>query len=306
MLINVVCHNPVSRMEDGEHEDTEDQSCVKSILSQRQCSLRSTINELIQFTSEVECRGSSIYTLVLFRCFENHGVVPLDFFKQGFVYSCFAAASTRSASTYKPDPLCDRYKQEAMRSIPPVGTERMYMSQTINSLARRYITSIKNSFILHLRTRQVRAVRFYVHRKHPGLSKSASSFLTNHIIWKIRGQPIRSNPDSTKYKDGTTGLNVLTDDHDSFIASHLTRYERLADMSCDGYVGYFSDRNIKKHTLDTWCFFMMRSKHHTQDSLQVVPQYGMKLRVITIGKNILTMFCTRVFRYGYTLSILPK
>jgi hypothetical protein len=72
--------------------------------------------------------------------------------------------------------------------------------------------------------------------------------VTNQIIWKIRGQPIRSRPDSTKYKDGTTGLNVLTDDHDSFVASHLTHYERLADMACDGYVGYFSDRNIKKHT----------------------------------------------------------
>ena len=150
-------------MEDGEQEKTEDQSCVKSILSETQCSLRSTINELIRFTSEVECRGSSIYTLALFRCLENHAVIPPAFFEQSFIYSCFAAASRRNALPYKPDPMCERYKQEAMVSIPPVGTEHiMYMGQTINALARRYLTAIKNSFIMYMRTRQLRAVTLYL------------------------------------------------------------------------------------------------------------------------------------------------
>ena len=52
-----------------------------------------------------------------------------------------------------------------MRSIP------MYVLGS-DILTRRYVTAIKNSFI-----QQLRAVRFYVHRKHPGLLSKSHTLL---------------------------------------------------------------------------------------------------------------------------------
>jgi hypothetical protein len=134
-------------MEEGEHDEANDESCVKSILGHKQCSIRSSINTLVQLTSEVECRGSSIYTLALFRCLETHTFIPAAFFKQGFVYSCFVAAGSKEPPPYKPDPICERFKQEAMLHVPTAGFDLKYMGQTINALARRYLTTIKNSFV---------------------------------------------------------------------------------------------------------------------------------------------------------------
>ena len=194
-------------MEAGEDAKTEENTCVQSILSQRQCSLRSTIHSLVQITSEVECRGSSIYTFALFRCLETRTVVPEAFLKQGFIYSCFAAALNADRPPYAPDPICERFKQEAMLHIPPGGFDSMYMVQTINTIARRYLTNIRNSFVQYLYVRQLRAVRPYQpgtvqiyqsqHRRlwqitssgryvvnHPVPNPMMLSTKTVHMVWK--------------------------------------------------------------------------------------------------------------------------
>ena len=232
-------------MEETE-ETTDDQSCVKTILGKNRCPLWSTINDLVQATSEVECRASSLYTLALFRCFEDTGTISQAFFTQGFVKSCFVAVSTTNPAPFAPDPICEQYRREAMLHVPPVSFDFRLMGQTINSLARRYLTAIKNSFVQHLRKRQLRAVRFHVHDHHPNLTKSASGFVTNYIIWKIQGEPPESGPDAGRYKDGVKGLGIITDNselHDAFIQAHRV-HGPATDMTVDKYNGYFSDRNI--------------------------------------------------------------
>ena len=108
------------------------------------------------------------------------------------------------------------------------------------------------------------------------------------------------------------GLDVLTDDHNSFIASHLRQYDRLTDMTCDGYFGHFSDRNIKKHTqafFGYMVFLYDQIKASYTDArktpFQVLPQYSMKLRAITIGKEQLVGIVQRFVREGTLGTDIP-
>ena len=275
-------------MEEGER-------CVKTTL---QSTLVSTINSLVQATSELECKGSSVYTLSLFRCFEDHKAIPRSFFEQSFVYSCLTAVvkSKSGPAIYKPDPLCERYRRESMQHIPPVDFNFNYLGQIINSLAKRYLTAIKNSFVMHLRDRQLRAIRLHVKRHHPNVTKSTSSFLINYMVCKIRREPPMSEPEAVRYKDGVAGIELMKSSgvHVQFIEDHMVRYQP-GTMTLDDYYGYFSDDNLEKHTnlFFGYMVFLYEQILATytdprKKPFLILPQYGMKTRAITIGKEQLT------------------
>ena len=85
-------------------------------------------------------------------------------------------------------------------------------------------------------------------------------------------------------------------------------------MKCDGYFGYFTDRNIKKHTQ---AFF--GNMVHLYDQIkasytdiektpfQIIPQFGIKLRTLPIVKErlvgIVQWVTTELLKLLFTVPI---
>lgn len=192
-----------------------------------------------------------------------------------------------------------------MQHIPPVDFDFSYLGQIINALAKRYLTAIKNSFVMHLRDRQLRSIRFHVKKYHPNVTKSTSSFLTNYIVWKIRGEPPKSRPEATRYNDGASGMELVESEvHVLFIEDHIARY-LPGTMKLDDYYGYFSDENLEKHThlFFGYMVFLYDQILATytdprKKPFLILPQYGMKIRAITIGKEQLTGIVQRLAHKG--------
>jgi hypothetical protein len=71
-----------------------------------------TIEKLVQATSELEARGSAVYTLALFRCLETEVTVPHNMFEQGFITACMRAVASDKPVVYAPSAVCLRYLQD--------------------------------------------------------------------------------------------------------------------------------------------------------------------------------------------------
>ena len=68
-----------------------EQRCIKSCFHGPEI-IRTCVNELVIATSELEARGSLIYTLALLRCSEQEGLVPVEMFSQIFTTRCLGVA----------------------------------------------------------------------------------------------------------------------------------------------------------------------------------------------------------------------
>ena len=166
------------------------QPCVKSILHGPKV-IRSYINELVISTSELEARGSLVYSLALLRCNEQEALVPVEMFSQGFITRCFGSVSGQEArSVYGPSAICTRYLQDARRHVPPVADyEFSCFSQLINQLGRRMHTVMMTSLQTHMHSRRSRGIRTSLVAVCPNLTKSVYSFVTRHVLWRLSGAP---------------------------------------------------------------------------------------------------------------------
>jgi hypothetical protein len=186
-------------------------SCVKSALHGPKV-IRTYINELVTATSELEARGSLIYTLAVLRCNEQEVVIPVEMFSQGFMTRCLGVArgneagacARASAIVYRPSETCKRHLADARRHVPPVSDYNFsHFTQLINKLGRRMHTMVMTGLCTHMNSRRTRAVRTSIMSTFPTLSKSVCSFVTKHVVWSISGAPDTScrRPDPSRYKD---------------------------------------------------------------------------------------------------------
>ena len=192
-----------------QYPEVQNHTCIKSILH-GPAFVRSYINDLVVATSELEARGSLIYTLALLRCSEDHDIVPNEMFQQGFMTRCIGVARSSTAKVeYAPNELCQRYLFEACEHVPAVtGYDFKHFNQLINQLGRRMKTVVMTNLSAHMQKRQARAVQTFVVQNFPPMSKSKCSFVTKHVLWRISDAPESSyrKPNPTLYKDPGSDL----------------------------------------------------------------------------------------------------
>jgi hypothetical protein len=181
-----------------------EQTCIKSILHGPEY-IRTYLQNLVTATSELEARGSLIYTLALLRCNEQEDRVPIEMFSQGFMTRCLGVArSSAAVIVYSPSEVCTKYLKEARGCVPPVlDYDFSHFNQLINQLGRRMHTIIMTSLCTHMNSRRARTIRTSLMSSFPNLSKSVCSFVMKHILWSLSGAPDTScrRPDPSRYKD---------------------------------------------------------------------------------------------------------
>ena len=124
--------------------------CVKSIL--RGCpAILCTIRNLVIAVSELESRGSLVYTLALLRCNENEETVPAEMFTQGFMTRCLGSVTCETASSlFRPSEICNRYLQQAREKVEPMDTFNFSgLTQIINQRGRLMHKMLLTSMTMH-------------------------------------------------------------------------------------------------------------------------------------------------------------
>ena len=261
--------------------------------------LKGYIEKLVQATSELEARGSAVYTLALLRATETFGEnLPKQFFEQGFVTACLKSVRSDTPPKYSVNQQCLQYLVHARREVPPALTEVDLggYCELVNSLGRRYITMIKNNIVMHTRSRQRKAIHLFVSRQYPASTKSMVNYLTNRIVWEIAKAVPNTEPDPLKYSDQkvpTTGVERIgSTEVRNFIVRHqsfLTRAGQL-EVATDDSGGIFSDVNLTTCPENFFSYLVFLfdtikdlSSDRTQAPFQLVPQLKMRTRSITIG-----------------------
>ena len=285
----------------GPQITTTEQRCIKSCLHGPKV-IRTYINALVIATSELEARASLVYTLALLRCSEQEGVVPVEMFSQIFMTRCLGVVRSSKARTgFRPSEICQRYLTDALQHVPPVSDyDFAHFGQLYNQLGRRMHTMIMTSLCRHFNSRRSRAIRLSVMAAFPLISKSVCSFVTKQILWMLSGDPDTScrRPDASRYKDPQVqivGIPLLGDPKIiDLINVHIDRFDHQAlftDQRTSSVIdpddGYFSDDNIKSspHIFFQYLTFLFQCMEHilTKAPFQLVPQFTMKRRSITLG-----------------------
>ena len=100
--------------------------------------LKDFIEELVQATSEVETRGSAIFTLAVLLAVEDPDIecVPTTMLTQGFVTACFRAAARTDQRAFFTHTDAERYLILAAQEMPPIQSSLLATGfcQTINQL----------------------------------------------------------------------------------------------------------------------------------------------------------------------------
>jgi hypothetical protein len=158
-----------------------EQRCIKSGFHGPEV-IRTYVNELVIATSELEARGSLIYTLALLRCSEQEGLVPVEMFSQIFMTRCLGVARGPEADArFRPSEICQRYLVDALQHVPPMlDYDFTHFGQLYNQLGRRMHTMIMTSLSRHMNSRRSRTIRTSIVTAFPNLSKSVVSFVTKH------------------------------------------------------------------------------------------------------------------------------
>ena len=274
----------------------EKQTVIKTTLRARPW-FKTYLETLVQATSELETRGSAVYTLALLRAHDTLGSnIPEEFFEQGFVTACIRSVSSNKQPVYAPNVQCLEFLREARQHVSPVTTfDFTGFVQLTNQLGRRYKTVILTSLTTHLLTRQKKTIRLTITNSYPKLTKSMMNFLVRRLVWEIAGEPSESKPDPARFKDKkieTVGLKLLN----SPALAGCVRLHKNAlhtdNFKCDSYDGYLTDQNIKKfpHRFFSYCVFLFKeikinSEEDAKLPFQLIPQFTMKTRSITIGKE---------------------
>ena len=81
------------------------------------------VEKIIQGTSELEARGTAIYTLSVLLAIENDGNVPEKMCDQGFITACFRSMVPNKVTKYGPCDTSSRYLALATKHIPSMSID---------------------------------------------------------------------------------------------------------------------------------------------------------------------------------------
>jgi len=171
-----------------------------------------------------------------------------------------------------------------------------YLTETINQLGRRFHTMFMTSLQTHLQTRQKKNVYTFIQTLYPTHSKSMNNYLINHILWPISGASLRSftYPNANKYKDhlliSKNATILLTSPADTtFIQTHRQHLQFPSTVVIDHNHEYWTTKTFIQHPEHIFIYirFLFNSLKETGSKVvQLIPQYTVKRRAITIGKSV--------------------
>ena len=291
-------------MEDGEEKNTERQRCIKTIIHGPRF-VKDYIYRLVTSTSEIEALGSLVYTHSLLKCNEQEATIPIQMFEQGFFTACLKSVRNDANPTYKPSSICLKYMQDANNLITTSPDYNFkYFGSLLNQLGRRMHTMMMNSLWMHMDKRMYRAI--HVSIKSFNLFsektftkkelKSVYSFMTKQVMWEVSCSPETSyrKPNPSKYSMSVaaaleTRISPLFREPllHNLIQLHKSKLEHKGSITVDPEDGYFTDANIKEHPniFFRYLVFLFDSIKNIEGKapFQLVPQYTMKRRCITMG-----------------------
>ena len=226
-------------------------------------------------------------------------------FEQGYITACMRSVTTNKEVVYRPSTICKRYLIAARSQIQQKSTfDFSHLTQTINQLGRRYCNMIRTSLTTHTETRQLRAIRIDLKKTFPKWSKSALSYTTKYVQSSINNV---QHPNASLYKDPIVQTLDLTNNTyvQSLIQSHIKHLHPFlytADIIVGPYKGYMKETNIERypHMFFPYIVFLFQTIESiiNKAPFQIIPQYTMKARSLTIGKEQLTEIVLRLAKSG--------
>jgi hypothetical protein len=183
---------------------------------------------------------------------------------------------------------------------------RKLFSTTLNRLSRDFITQMMNNMWMYMDKRQKCAILnavLEIYPKENGYDNSFRNFVTKYVIWKILGASdearMKPNPNMYKAKSKlillkfnesiSTEIATLINDHVSVLGSH--------DMPIHKEYGVMTKANILKYPERFWPYMAKLNETYGCSTLinstdvkevrrfQMILQYTMKVRFVTIGKS---------------------
>jgi hypothetical protein len=224
-------------------------------------------------------------------------------FTQGFFTACLKAVRKKKKPIYKSSSICLAYMKEAQILVTKSPDyDFKHFGQLINQLGRRMHTMMINSLWMHMDARRYRAIHtsikslmcFPEGSLTKKMCKSVYNFMTKHVMWEISGAPETSfqKPNPSRYAAsvflGTTIIPLFQEPLlQNLIQLHKSKLEHTDEIIVDPEGGYFTDVNIKEHPniFFRYLVFLFDSIQNIEGKapFQLVPQYTMKRRCITMG-----------------------
>ncbi len=210
--------------------------------------------------------------------------------------------------------LTTKYKSRKSPRFTVLNLRNLF-STTLNRLSRVFITQMMNNMWMHMEKRQKGAISnavLEIYPKENGYDNSYRSFVTKYVIWKISGASdesrMKPNPNMYKAKSKLihlkldesipTEIAMLINDHVSVLGSH--------DMPTHKDFGVLTKGNILKYPERFWPYMVKLNETYGRSTLinptdvkevrrfQLIPQYTMKVRFVTIGKSELASILKHV------------
>jgi hypothetical protein len=289
---------------------------------------------VVLLRSQVESYANLVYTLMLLQRHESGLQFTEAFVSQAAVGACLRSVCCRTPDTtplpvtFK-DPDVQNATRAAQNTVLPMMSSfhsDKGLVQTMNQSARSFLTVFQNNVFMRLEAWQLRALRAEFQCTGSPVSDSKSKPLVAFICRAAaREINLAHSLDAALYKNEEIRQFSLTDCafYQEVVARHQKAFARgreqagLLPQDMSPTSGICTPTLIKKnlHLYLGYALYLQRQievleksseLHNKRTKLpcQVIPQYTMKLRSVTFGKEQIAEFITALAK-NPTLFVWP-
>ena len=253
--------------------------------------IRQVIRDLVFATSQLESLANALYSHTVLSFLEKESsTLPEKLFSQGFILACFKTVQSKKANYSVDKELNEQLENSrTILELPSVDYHFKHLSQTINQLARRMHSVLLTSLQERLLSRQKRTIRRQV-QSLVDVPKKGHNYIVAYVLHQLNGT---NEPDPARFKDPSIQIEgskwIQSHSVQKIIQSHTEHLKILDEQSS---FSRMQTSHIRKHP-HLYYPYMYYLKQLGCISFQLIPQFTMKPRSITIGKEQITELVMR-------------